>query len=428
MPPRLPKPPENDPSILPPLPSFTRRKPPKPPIPTRVPAYGLHKPTGQARVILQGRHFYLGPYGSPESRQKYARLVAELGVPGNQAAGAWGADDEPAVCEVLDAYWQYAEQYYVKGGVLTDHVHTIKRALSVVRRLYADAPVGDFGPRAFQAVQRTLVADGNCRTYINQVCGTIKRMFKWAAAQELIDVTVYQALATVPGLKRGRTPAREPEPVGPVDDQVIDATLVYLPPVVADMVRFQRLTGCRPGELCSIRPGDIDRSGEVWEYGPGSHKTEHHGRGRIIYIGPNAQEVLLPYLLRAPDAYCFSPAESVARENAEKRARRKTKVQPSQQNRRRQHPKRTPADQYTKDSYCRAVHRAVDRVNRERPADEQIPHWHPNQLRHSRATELRRQFGIEGAQLILGHAKADVTQVYAERDAAAARRIALQTG
>jgi hypothetical protein len=41
-----------------------------------VPAYRLHKPSGQARVIIDGKHVYLGEYGSPESREKYARLLA----------------------------------------------------------------------------------------------------------------------------------------------------------------------------------------------------------------------------------------------------------------------------------------------------------------------------------------------------------------
>ncbi len=41
-----------------------------------VPAYRLHKPSGQARVIIDGKHVYLGGYGSPESREKYARLLA----------------------------------------------------------------------------------------------------------------------------------------------------------------------------------------------------------------------------------------------------------------------------------------------------------------------------------------------------------------
>jgi hypothetical protein len=34
---------------------------------------------------------------------------------------------------------------------------------------------------------------------------------------------------------------------------------------------------------------DVDRSNSVWEYHPTSHKTEHHDRDRIIFIGPKAQ-------------------------------------------------------------------------------------------------------------------------------------------
>ena len=52
------------------------------------------------------------------------------------------------------------------------------------------------------------------------------------------------------------------------------------------MVRFQRLVGCRPGEVCMLRPCDLDRSDDVWRYVPESHKTEHYGKQRIILIGP----------------------------------------------------------------------------------------------------------------------------------------------
>ena len=57
-----------------------------------------------------------------------------------------------------------------------------------------------------------------------------------------------------------------------------------------------------------------------------------------------------------------------------------------------------------------------------------LPHWHANQLRHSKATEVRREFGLEAAQVSLGHAKADVTQVYAERDAKLGREVAMKIG
>lgn len=51
-----------------------------------------------------------------------------------------------------------------------------------------------------------------------------------------------------------------------------------------------------------------------------------------------------------------------------------------------------------------------------------------NRLRHSRGTEIRKAFGLEAAQVTLGHRNADVTQVYAERDEELAKRVALQAG
>ena len=45
------------------------------------------------------------------------------------------------------------------------------------------------------------------------------------------------------------------------------------------------------------------------------------------------------------------------------------------------------------------------------------------QLRHSAATDIRRQFGIEAAQCVLGHSEIGTTQIYAERDLAKAADI-----
>ena len=59
---------------------------------------------------------------------------------------------------------------------------------------------------------------------------------------------------------------------------------------------------------------------------------------------------------------------------------------------------------------------------------ELLPHWHPNQLRHTKATEVRLRFCLDGAQVIMGHAKADVTQVYAEKSSALAVEIARKIG
>ena len=99
---------------------------------------------------------------------------------------------------------------------------------------------------------------------------------------------------------------------------------------------------------------------------PQSHKTEHHGRERIIYIGPQAQDVLLPYLLRDAQVHCFQPIESEQKRHEEMRAKRRSRVQPSQRNRRKARPVRAPRTAYTKDSYNRAITRGIGKANAQR--------------------------------------------------------------
>ena len=183
-----------------------------------------------------------------------------------------------------------------------------------------------------------------------------------------------------------------------------------------------------------------------------SHKTEHHEHDRIIFIGPKAQEVLRAYLLRAADAYCFSPAESKKQWLEARHAARKTPLSYGNApgTNRKSRPKRQPKVRYTKDGYNRAIQRGCEaafgipkelrRISKKLPINEKerlqaaaaewrVKNcWSPNQLRHSAGTDIRRQFGLEGAQVVLGHAKADVTQVYAERNAALAATIMQKIG
>ena len=197
----------------------------------------------------------------------------------------------------------------------------------------------------------------------------------------------------VAGLRRGRTDARESAPIMPVTDTVVDATLPHLPAVVADMVRLQRATGMRPAEVCLMRPCDIDRTGDVWTYRPESHKTEHHGRDRVVCLGPKAQAVLLRYLARDSSAYCFRPCDSESKRLADRHLHRETPIQYGNTvgtNRVRK-PKRQAGEKYSTDSYRRAIHRACEKAGVEK--------WAPNRLRHTAATEIRREFVLEAAQV-----------------------------
>lgn len=54
--------------------------------------------------------------------------------------------------------------------------------------------------------------------------------------------------------------------------------------------------------------------------------------------------------------------------------------------------------------------------------------WSPSRLRHAFATRVRKSHGLEAARVLLGHARADVTQVNAERDLGKAEAAALEIG
>ena len=437
----------------------------------RVPSYRHHKPTGQAVVTLNGEDVYLGKWNTKTSRAEYDRLIGEWLAAGRQRPKRGG---DLTVAELGIKYLRFADDYYRKDGLPTGSVAGIRVALRLLRESYGHTLANDFGPLALEALQYRLIDGKKSRSTINEMIAIIRRAFRWGVAKELVSPEVHQALLAVPGLRKGRSAAREPKPVVPVADQVVDATLPNLSLVVADMIRFQRLTGCRPGEVCQLRPMDIDRTGDVWAYRPASHKTEHHERDRVIFIGPKAQKLLRPYLLRAAADFCFSAAESERQQRESRHAVRKTPL--SYGNRpgtnRTSRAKCRAKDRFTKDAYNRAIQRgceqafgmpkilrkvpsklspreleglaklpaierqeAIENAERERErlqglaAEWRAKHcWSPNQLRHAAGTEVRRLFGLEAAQVILGHAKADVTQVYAERDMATAAEIMRKIG
>ena len=140
---------------------------------------------------------------------------------------------------------------------------------------------------------------------------------------------------------------------------------------------------------------------------PFTHKTEHHGKTLVKAIGPRAQAILLPYLERkagTPEAFLFSPIDTMQMKSAERRAKRKTKVQPSQRNRRNPNPKRTPKEQYGSDAYNMAIERACRKAG--------VPKWFPNQLRHNAGTDTAARFSIEEAKEFLGHASSKTTEQY----------------
>lgn len=251
-----------------------------------------------------------------------------------------------------------------------------------------------------------------------------RQMWRWAVENEILPAEKWQALKSVQSLAPGRSAAREPEPIAPVEDAVVAATLPHLTSVVAAMVTIQRLTGGRPQDACNLRGDEIDRTGAVWVFRPGQHKGRWRGKVREVWIGPRAQEYLTPFFDRYGSGYLFSPRASKAEHEAARRATRASKVWPSHQRRydvqRRAKPRRTPSERFRTRSYGQAIERGAQLAG--------VPHWSPNQIGHAVGTAVRAKYGLDGAQAFLGHEHASTTEIYAEKMRELAERIAAEVG
>lgn len=425
---------------------------------TSVPKYQKHKPSGQAVVTLGGHDHYLGKYGTKASRMLYERLVGEWLASGRKAPPRDA--DALTVTQLIARYWEFAKAFYRRPdgtptGTPTETAQNLKPALRTLRQLYGSLPADEFGPLALKVVRERFIELGQSRRYVNENVDRIKRMYRWGVSEELVDESTLRRLCTVEGLRKGKTRAPDNPRVPPVPEDIVDATLPFLPPTVSDMVQLQRLTGARPGEICILRPFDVEQSGDVWVYIPERHKTEHDGKDRAIVLGPRAQAVLAPYLDREPLSYCFSPAEVVEVHLRRRHAARVTPLSCGTKPKAQRKKGRGGAGEcYTNDSYRRVIHRACDRAfpppaplaKREKESDAarmrrlsdeqaeelkkwQSDHrWSPNQLRHTMGTRTRELFGIEAVAAVLGHSRTDTSEIYALRNLKLAAEVARKLG
>jgi integrase len=317
----------------------------------KIPAYRHHSASGQAVVTVPGGGgavVYLGTFNSPESRARYAETVAAWlqgkSTPAPVPMLAPGSRSFTVGRLALE-YFEHAQQYYRDPqGKETKQVYTERRAMRLLVEAFEAVECEAFGPRKLVEFQQSLAGRGLSRTTVAEYVGAVKRAFRWAVLQERIPGGVMHSLREVPNLKAGRSAAKEPKRVQPVN--------------------------------------------------------------------------------RSPVAFLFSPREAVEQMRARRRAERKTPVWASHAARyakqRRKKPKRAAGDRYHPNQLGKAVARACQTAG--------VPAWHPHQCRHAAATEIRRRFGLEAAQVVLGHESPDVTLIYAEKHAAAAVEVMKEIG
>ena len=411
-----------------------------------------HNAPDRAFVQIKGKRHYLGRYGSPEAQEAYDRLVAEWLSGGRRLPVP---PDELTVVELVERFAEHIEARHDER-----ELSNYRSALRIVRQLYGSTPAAEFGPKRLRVVRQQFIAKGWAHTHINKQAARVRQMFRWGSAHELVPVDVHQRLATLEALRRGEA-QREGRKVKPVPAGAIRAIWPHLSRQVRGLVLVHRLTGARADELVRIRATDLDVSGDVWSATLDDHKTAHHGKTRTLYFGPRAQRVLRVFMVPGRDVKrpLFSPRDAEAERYATASTHRRTAPSPRKT-------ERVIGDAYTTASYRRAIYYACDaawpppaewkraRVPargrkagstrwetddewRSRIGDETWGklkrwrgehRWHPHQLRHSTATMVRREFGVEAAQVILGHSNIKTTEIYAAADADKARQVMGKVG
>jgi hypothetical protein len=209
-----------------------------------------------AVVYFQGKTHYLGLYGSPESKTAYARFVAESRD--NPILSPPPEGETVTVVDLVAAFLEHARHTLD----VSTYKHYLTLAGDFLLKLYgADTAVDDFKPRCLKLLRSELVASKRfSRNTINKYTRFTVSLFHWGVSEELVQPNTHLALKAVKPLKKGYPGTYETPPRKPVPDEVIAATLQFLPPTVAAMVQVQRLTAMRPSEVFRTTVGSIDQS------------------------------------------------------------------------------------------------------------------------------------------------------------------------
>jgi integrase len=285
---------------------FKRGGRPRADTPRPVPKARHHAPSGQARVrwVAFGREHtrYLGAWGSAAAKEEYRRFVAEWSA-GTHDVPAPAAGAALTVAGLILRRMAFAGREYRKDGKRTSEYHCQRSALAPLNDLYGTSAAAEFDGPKLKAVRAEMVGKGWARGSINLHVSRVVSMFGWASGEGWLPAAVPDALREVPGLKAGKTEAPDRPPPKPVADADLAAVLPHLSPVperrerVAAMIRLQRLTGMRPGEVCALRPCDLDMTGDVWLYTVDrANKNLHRGKSQRYWIGPRGQAEIRPYL------------------------------------------------------------------------------------------------------------------------------------
>jgi integrase len=376
---------------------------------------------------VDGKTYWLGEYGSVAAQAEYDRLVSTLlGTPGVQAELDQRVSllmknttrevsvsipkkrvpvpvKKITVKDLITGFLRWSETYYrdVDGKPTREHQNFLN-VLRPLQKRFGATPIAEFGPKRLLEFRQDLVQRNLARRTVNAMIRRVRQVFRFGVSRELCSIDALSRLKTLEPLQPNRGGRETSGSRGSVEFSLIEKTLPHLSPLLQSFVTVAYFTGCRVSELAKLTTGQIEMTSSPWVANLDKHKTAHQGKSRKIYFGPRAQEALSPWLLpQDPNAVIYSPLRADDRQ-----AKRKGKNLPGQV--------------YGRSSLQQALQRAIKKAGL--PASC----WSLGQLRHSCATNVANEFGLESCRQILSHSSTRMSSHYAA-DADLAARTAAQT-
>lgn len=333
-----------------------------------------HKKSGQARVRHRGKDYYLGPWGSEKARKAYADLISRLAgqpdaLPEKPASGLlvseaielWEAGDGPRLA------WK--ERWH------------FRRALELVAKAAGRVKLAEFGVSHLRQARDLMIGLGWCAKVVNRHVTRVRTAWRWLEEQGHAPRGSWEHLRCLRGLGKQDHNVRHRPPRRAATWAELVALCRAAPVTIRAMLLLGWFTGARPGEICQMRPCDLDRADPgCWLYRPRTHKNAWRGHDRVILLDHVCQKIVAPFLhwrRRTPKEHLFIPSQ-----RCRQRKRR----------------------YYAGSAYVQAVARAAAR------AGVRVCAY---QLRHSAKQRFTRLYGLDVARALLGQTSIETTNDYA---------------
>lgn len=371
------------------------------------------------KISINGKQktFYLGPWGSQEADQKYRELAKEY-YAGNLC------QNEEVSKAVLNGttidvvYNQFLSM--LENRPESSDKRNYKAALWYAAQAMPNFRCDEISPLHLARFQDYLVSIANevaeevraedgmliqrkkgkwSRQYCNKLFNFYKTVLRFGVNKGLIP---YQFLAVINGFHAIplNDTLTEKESVEDVPDDVVIATLPFLAPQIADMVKLIRGACMRPSELCRLKVGDLDQTGKKWKCKI-KGKTSRFGFDRFIAFSQSETEILKKRVEgKTDEQFVFSPKEAMQElwATLEQGDKERDNARLDRY-----------GDCWTTEGISHAITRGIRKAKK---AGVEIPHWTAYQLRHAAYTKNAAQYGIEVASKIAGHSSIDMSKVY----------------